>query len=387
MRHSRLLLTVAAALLVTSSVATPAAATATGERAALQQLLDAERAAGMPGVFAQVRDGGHTLNLASGVADLGTGRPVRPWYRQRVGSITKTFVATTVLQLAGERRVRLDAPIGRYLPGLLPADLGREVTVRMLLNQTSGLGDYDTVLLSSAEAVEKLQFTTVSPQELVRLGLSQPVTNAPGKGWAYSNTNYIVLGLLIERLTGHRYATEIERRVIEPLRLRDTYLPGTDPYIRGPHSKAYVAWPDGTMRDFSDFNMSWAWAAGELVSTMADLNRFYRALLTGRLLRPDLLAQMLTTVPFEPGMPEKGGYGLGIYWVPVPCGRAWGHNGGVVGFTTDSYHSIDARHQVSTAQNANNAPLEEANRIHRIFLGTALCGPQPAPVRVPAGIH
>jgi D-alanyl-D-alanine carboxypeptidase len=109
----------------------------------LQQLLDALHAAGMPGTFAQVRAGHRTWNLAAGVADVGTGRPVRPWFRHRVGSITKTFVATTVLQLTGERRVRLDAPIARYLPGVLPGELGRQVTVRMLLNHTSGLGDYD----------------------------------------------------------------------------------------------------------------------------------------------------------------------------------------------------------------------------------------------------
>ena len=382
MRCPRAFLTLAAALLVTPFAAAPAtaglpAAAATDQRAVLQQLLDAEHAAGMPGVFAQVRDGRHTWNLAAGVADLDTGRPVRPFFRQRVGSVTKTFVATTVLQLAGEHRVRLDAPIARYLPGLLPATLGRQITVRMLLNHTSGLGEYDVVLLSGADGLERGQFQSVTPYELVRIALSQPLTNAPGARWSYSNTNYIVLGLLIERLTRHHYATEINRRIIRPLHLRDTYFPGTDPYIRGPHSKAYILWTDGSMRDFSDFNMSWAWSAGELVSTMTDLNRFYRALLTGRLLRPDLLAQMQTTVPFDARMPDMGGYGLGIYWIPLPCGRAWGHNGGVIGYTTDSFHSPDARHQVSIALNANNAPLDQAYEVHRTVLDTALCGPQP----------
>jgi D-alanyl-D-alanine carboxypeptidase len=366
----------------TRALAAPAAAAvgpaeATDQRARLQQLLDAEHAAGMPGVFAQVRDGRRAWNLAAGVADLDTGQPVRPWFRQRVGSITKTFVATTVLQLVGEHRVRLDAPIARYLPGLVPGTLGQQVTVQMLLNHTSGLGDYDDVLLSGPDAVVGLQFQTVTPQELIRVGLSQPPTNAPGQRWSYSNTNYIILGLLIERLTGHRYAAEVNRRIIGPLRLRDTYFPGNDPYIRGPHSKAYVQWTDGGLRDFSDFNMSWGWAAGELISTMADLNRFYRALLTGRLLRRDLLAQMQTTVPFEPSMPQLGGYGLGLYWLALPCGKAWGHNGGVVGYTTDSYHSADARQQVSVAQNANNAPLDQAYEVHNTFLATALCGPQP----------
>src|SRR3954447_17399563 len=382
MLYRTVLKALAAALLVTSVAAGPAAAAVrpaevTDQRAGLQQLLDAEHAAGMPGVFAQVRDGRRVWNLAAGVADLNTGRPVRPWFRQRVGSITKTFVATTVLQLVGEHRVRLDAPIAHYLPGLVPGALGQQVTIRMLLNHTSGLGDYDDVLLSGPDAVEQLQFQTVTPQELIRTGLSQPPTNAPGERWSYSNTNYIILGLLIEHLTGHRYATEVNRRIIGPLHLRDTYFPGNNPYIRGPHSKAYVQWTDGSLRDVSDFNMSWAWAAGELISTMADLNRFYRALLTGRLLSPALLAQMQTTVPFEASMPEQGGYGLGLYWLALPCGKAWGHNGGVVGYTTDSYHSADARQQVSVAQNANNAPLDQAYEVHNTFLATALCGPQP----------
>jgi D-alanyl-D-alanine carboxypeptidase len=382
MWYRTVLKTLAASLLVLPVAAGPAAAAvraAPDERAAeLQRLLNAEHAAGMPGVFAQVRDGRHTWNLAAGVADLETGRPVRPWFRQRVGSITKSFVATTVLQLVGERRLSLDAPIARYLPRLVPGELGRQVTVRMLLNHTSGLGDYDEVLLADPEAVLRLQFQNVTPQQLVRVGLGQPPTNAPGERWSYSNTNYIILGLLIERLTGHRYATEVNRRIIAPLGLRDTYFPGGDPYLRGPHSKAYVQWTDGTLRDFSDFNMTWGWAAGELVSTMADLNRFYRALLTGQLLRADLLAQMQTTKPFEPTTPELGGYGLGLYWVALPCGRVWGHNGGVVGFTTDSYHSADARQQVSVAQNANFAPLDEAYEVHGTFLVTALCGAAPA---------
>jgi D-alanyl-D-alanine carboxypeptidase len=379
----RTLLTMLAGVLLAMPVAAgPATAaprpTAPDRGAVLQQLLEAEHAGGMPGVFAQVRDGHRTWNLAAGVADVTTGRPVRPSFRQRVGSITKTFVATTVLQLVDENRVRLDTPIAHYLPGIIPGNLGRRVTVRMLLNHTSGLGDYDEVLVNLAdpESMERLRFRTITPQQLVRIGLSQPPTNAPGERWSYSNTNYIVLGLLIERVTGHRYTSEVTRRILRPLHLNHTYFPGTDPYIRGPHSKAYVPWPDGTLRDFSVFNMSWAWAAGEMISTMADLNRFYRALLTGRLLRPDLLAQMQTAVPFDPSMPDAGGYGLGLFWLAAPCGRVWGHNGGVIGMTTDSFHSADGRHQVSAAQNLAYASLPQAQEAHLAFLLTAVCGPQ-----------
>src|SRR3954470_9615660 len=247
MLYRTVLKTLAATLLVVPVAAGPAAAAvrstaAPDQRAVLQQLLDAEHAAGMPGVFAQVRDGRRAWNLAAGVADVTTGRPVRPSFRQRVGSITKTFVATTVLQLVGENRVRLDTAIAHYLPDIIPGELGRRVTVRMLLNHTSGLGDYDEVLVNLAdpESMERLRFRTITPQQLVRIGLSQPPTNAPGERWSYSNTNYIVLGLLIERVTGHRYTSEVSRRILRPLHLNHTYFPGTDPYIRGPHSKAYV---------------------------------------------------------------------------------------------------------------------------------------------------
>lgn len=387
MRYRRILSALAAAVVAAPLVAGPVAAAPPsapdpGTGARLQQLLDAVHEAGMPGLFAQVRDGRRTWNLAAGVADVESNRPVRPWFRHRIGSVTKTFVATTVLQLVGERRVRLDAPVARYLPGVVPGELGRQVTVRMLLNHTSGLGDYDDVLITDEASVEALQFRTVTPRELVRMGLSRPPTNAPGERWSYSNTNYILLGLLIEKVTGHRYADEVTRRILRPLKLRHTSFPGTDPHIRGPHMAAYVPWSDGTLRDFADFNMSWGWAAGEMISTADDLNRFFRALLTGRLLPADLLRQMLTTVPMEPTLPEAGGYGLGVFWLATPCGPMWGHSGGVVGHTTNSFHSRDARRQVTEAENlilyAMPGEVHPIDTARDAFLTAAVCGSQPA---------
>ncbi|HEX8628294.1 MAG TPA: serine hydrolase domain-containing protein, partial [Catenuloplanes sp.] len=327
MRRRTVLLTTAAGLLAPAGVPLPAAAAAPGAPTGgaaptgpqLQRLLEAEQRAGMPGLFAEVRDGRTRWPLAAGVADLDTGRPVRPWFQHRVGSITKTFVATTVLQLVGERRVRLDAPIGQYLPDVVAGPRGRQITVRMLLNHTSGIGNYTTALLGNPDDIARAAGHTFTPRDLATVGLIMAPTNAPGALWSYSNTNYIILGLLIERLTRRPYAAEIERRILRPLGLRDTYFPGTEPRIRGPHAAAYLSWVDGSLRDFSVFNMSWAWAAGELVSTPADLNTFYRALLTGRLLAPPLLREMQTTVPFDPAQPEAAGYGLGLFSVALPC--------------------------------------------------------------------
>jgi D-alanyl-D-alanine carboxypeptidase len=365
------------AVLSLALVAPPAAAAV--RPAVLRQLLEAEHTAGMPGAYAVVRDGRDAWAGAAGVADIETGRPASPSFRHRIGSITKTFVATTVLQLVGERRVRLDAPAGRYLPRL---GIPPEVTVRMLLDHTSGLGNYTTALITGENDLERLRHTTYTPRELVAIGLSLPPTGAPGAGWSYSNTNYVVLGLLIERVTGHRYDAEISRRILYPLGLRSTSFPGVDPYLRGPHSRAYVQWSDGSLRDFSVMNMSWGGAAGEMVSTMADLNRFFRALLSGRLLSPALLAEMKTTVPFDPAVPAAGGYGLGLFWLPLPCGPAWGHNGGVIGQTTVSLHSPDGRRQVSLGENMIYNDPGAIDQARAAFLTEALCG--PATVRTTA---
>ncbi|GAA2660808.1 serine hydrolase domain-containing protein [Paractinoplanes durhamensis] len=369
-------LTVLSAFAIMIAPAVPAAATDSFGRT-LQEQLDAVHAAGMPGVFAEVRDGRRTWTPTSGVTDIATGTPVRDGLRHRVGSITKTFVATTVLQLTAERRIALDAPIGRYLPrDLLPPDLSSRVTVRMLLQHTSGIGNYTNALIKTPDDLITMGKTIYTPEQLVRLGVDAGATNPPGAAWSYSNTNYILAGLIIERVTGHSYESEVSRRVLRPLGLTDTYFEGADPKIRGPHLHAYVPWTDGTLKDFTLYNMTWGWAAGEIVSTARDLDVFYRALLTGRLLKPALLAEMQKTVDENPADPAAGGYGLGLYWVDLPCGRFWGHDGGTVGHQTISWHSADGQRQVTYAHGMafyDNPAIDEAIGN---FLVTAACGDQ-----------
>lgn len=368
------------ALVLLGLGAAPAAAATDG--AALRAALDRITAAGLPGAFAEVRDHRSTWRGASGVADVATGRPTRPGFQHRVASITKTFVATAVLQLAAERKISLDAPLGRYLP-----EYARDgLTVRMLLNHTSGVGNYVDVLFADPETtVERYRTETVPPRELARIGLSMPPTNAPGAGYSYSNTNYILLGLIIEKVTGRPAAFEVTRRIIRPLGLRGTYFPGTNPHIAGPHSKAYIPWFDGELRDFSVYNPSWLWMAGELVSTTADLDRFYRALLTGRLLRPAQLAEMRTVVPWDPASPGSGGYGLGIYSVALSCGLVWGHDGLAIGHATFSWHSPDGARQASVALNMTHHQVPgEPDLILGAtveFLDLALCGGSSAGAR------
>jgi D-alanyl-D-alanine carboxypeptidase len=346
---------------------------------ALARAVAAIPAAGAPGAFAEVRAGHRTWRGAAGVADLDTGRPMRPGLRHRVGSVTKTFVATGLLQLAGEGRLRLDDPVRRWLPEL--AGLDPRITVRMLLRHTSGLDDYLKVVYGTLEDIEANR--AFDPWYLARVGVAMPPRAAPGGPHDYSNTNYVLAGLVLERVTGRDAAAELTRRIIRPLRLRDTYFPGAEPFIRGPHARGYVPWTDGP-RDFSRDRMSWAWMAGELVSTTADLNRFYRALFGGRLLRPAQLAELRDTVPMRPETPAAGGYGLGVFWAPSPCGPVWGHDGVALGYLTVSLHSPDGRRQATVAVNTTHYQ-ESETQTHPIdvavndFLLEALCGrPDPA---------
>ncbi|AGL16729.1 serine-type D-Ala-D-Ala carboxypeptidase [Actinoplanes sp. N902-109] len=354
---------------VLGTPATPVAAAPTGP--GLDALLQNLHTAGIPGVHARVVSGGRGYAPAAGVADLHTGQPARPGLRHRVGGVTKSFVAVAVLQLVHERRVDLDQPVTRYLPGVVPGERGRRITVRMLLNHTSGIADYARVALDPAGADGALFATrasiaatatrTFTPRELVALGLGLPAAGEPGALWSYANTNYVLLAMLIERVTGRSYEAELTRRVLRPLGLAATGLPGGVRALPGPHLAAYVPWDDGHPRDFTRYDMSWAWGGADLISTPGDLNRFYRLLLGGRVLPPAMLREMLTTVPMAAAYPEYAGYGLGIFWLAGACGRMWGHDGLAVGHSTYSGHSEDGHSvQFTLAENMNFFPAGDA---------------------------
>jgi D-alanyl-D-alanine carboxypeptidase len=253
----------------------------------------------------------------------------------------------------------------------------------MLLQHNSGINDYDDVIFATLEQI--LANREYTPWELAAIGLAQPRVGEPGQVWSYANTNYVLAGLVLERVTGRDAAAEITQRIIRPLGLRDTYFPGSSPVIRGKHANGYVPWTDG-LRDFTVYRNSWVWMAGDLISTTVDLNRFYRALLGGRLLRPAQLAEMRRTVPTDPAAPDASGYGLGLLRVPTPCGLAWGHNGIVFGYATTSLHSADGRRQVTIATNISHyqesLPIDAASGAFQV---AALCGPTQAGLATPAG--
>ncbi|MFI6740004.1 serine hydrolase domain-containing protein [Nonomuraea sp. NPDC050451] len=387
------------AVLTAAALTAPAAAqttSATGtsqdgglDRQALRKSLDAVHEAGMYGIYSQVRDQGQTWQGASGVADVDTRRPVRPDMVHRVGSITKTFVSVAVLQQVERGVIDLDAPIGRYLPELVPGDRGQRITVRMLLNHTSHIGDYvgpafPSLLEGSAKSLDDYRFRTITPKELVGLGLAAAPTGEPGATpGSYSNTNYILAGLLLEKVTGSDAERYITRSVIRKAGLRHTSFPRT-PFIPGPHSKAYESLFGliDPPRDYSVYNMSWGGTAGAIVSTMDDLNRFYRALLRGELVGAAQVAEMQKTVPVLVGGASID-YGLGIYSVDTPCGRFWGHSGGVFGMSTESLSSPDGNRQLSYGVNRTKyqqidengqivlSPIDYAIGEHGLL---ALCG-------------
>ncbi|WP_063753229.1 serine hydrolase domain-containing protein, partial [Streptomyces resistomycificus] len=243
----------------------------------------------------------------------------------RAGSLTKTFIATVVLQLAAEHRLKLSDTVEQHLPGLVrgAGNDGRALTLRALLTHTSGLYDFTAV---TGGAVP------LSPRQALRIALTHPPAT-PGR-YAYSNTNYVLLGLVVEQVTGHSYATEAERRLIAPLGLTGTSFPGSRTTLPSPHGRAYAT--DGT--DVTEIDPQVAGAAGELVTTLADLDRFYAALLGGRLLPPGRLREMLDT------RTAQGSYGMGLIPVKLPCGTTvWGHDGRITGSYVRTAATVDGR--------------------------------------------
>ncbi|MFE5912107.1 serine hydrolase domain-containing protein [Streptomyces wedmorensis] len=335
------------------------------DSAALDAAIENVHRAGMPGLFAEVRDGDRVWRGAAGVADVATGRPVTVGMRHRVGSLTKTFTAAAVLQLVESGQVGLDTPIGRYLPELVPGERGDAITVRMLINHTSGLADYLPYAYPSLKALPDLaetgpqslddhRLTRFDPTALIEMGVTAPAVGAPGgTPGVYSNTNYLLLCQLLERVTGTTAEQYITRNVIERAGLRDTELP-TGPYVDGPHSHLYEAWFGmiDPPRDYSVFDMSWVGPAASLISTVADLNRFYGLLLAGEIVSPSSLAEMRRTVPVVSLEGKTGDYGLGLHPMEGPGeGTFWGHAGSVWDGGALAMTRADGKRQLAIAVN------------------------------------
>jgi D-alanyl-D-alanine carboxypeptidase len=352
-----------------ASVRAPPATRPPLDTVTLQLLVDGVVEAGAPGAVALVRSGQRTWQGASGLGDLDAKRPARAGDRFRIGSVTKSLVATVVLQLVGEGRLRLDDNLQQWLPGAVPG--GERIAIRQLLNHTSGLYNYTDDLLGpllakpSRQAYQQLAARSFAPRALVAMATRHRPLFPPGTRFSYSNTNYILLGLLVERVTGDRLAGQLQQRILAPLGLGDTELPGSQRRIHGPHLHGYAppnrAWlpsdgPAGLI-DVTQANPSWAGAAGAMISSAADLARFYQALLSGRLLGPDLLKAMQTTVDASEQYGPGAGYGLGLMRLGLGCGgQVWGHGGDVAGYATMAFSTDDADQQLVLMDNLLPAP-------------------------------
>ncbi|MBD0747334.1 serine hydrolase [Streptomyces sp. CBMA152] len=362
-RTGRRIRTVVLGAVVATGVSTtvlmaPASAHEAGaaSHTATQQAMDAAVHDGVPGVVGVAQHDGRTWSGDSGVADLTTGRERQAPDRFRVGSITKTFVATVMLQLEAEGKLSLDDTVDHWLPGVVEGNGhdGTKITLRQLLSHTSGIFNYteDKDFQTKVFGPEflKHRYDTYAPQQLVAIAMAHKPDFAPGTSWHYSNTNFVLAGMVIQKATGHSYASEIDHRILGPLHLRSTTLPGTDARMPKPSGRAYsklARETTGPTYDVTELNPSIASSAGEVISNSGDLNRFYRALLTGKLLPQRQLKEMTTTVPLGSGSADSG-YGLGLMRNKLPCGtEVWGHDGGIHGSSSVALTTKDGRHSLA----------------------------------------
>ena len=291
--------------------------------------------AGFPAALAAVtKADGSTVGVAVGKGNLETGEAPPLDGEIRIGSSTKTFTAVVIMQLVQEGKISLDEPIETYLPGLLRGEGidASKITVRQLLQHTSGLPEYTDQTGHEDPVANRNNY--YSPRDLLDFALKKPADFAPGSQWKYSNTNYVILSLLAERVTHRPLAEQIAKRIIEPLGLNHTYYPNPgEEEIRGTHPHGYHRSSQGELEDITRKDPSEAGGAGAIISTPSELNKFFQAVLDGTLLSQDSVAEMQKTV--DTGGALGNGYGLGLINYPLSCGGSyWGHGGSIEGYGT-----------------------------------------------------
>ncbi|QIW21844.1 serine hydrolase domain-containing protein [Bacillus thuringiensis] len=327
---------------------------AVNKRTSIEQVIDkAADAKNIPGVIVTVKNGEASWAYASGEGNIERNHKVDADSAFRIGSTTKTFVATVVLQLAGEKKLSLDDTVEKWLPGLIKGKGydGSKITIRQLLNHTSGIADYLTPDLKE-KLIENPSENYTAEQLISRALQLEPV-----KGWSYSNTNMVIIGLLIQKVTGESYAEQIQKRIIDPLSLKETVLPGSSMDIPKKNARGYLKTGDKLV-DITLFNPSFANASGEMISTGEDMTTFFRALLGGKLLTPEMQKEMVTHTVDTP----LGKYGLGIHATKLPDGtEVWGHGGGIPGFTNFAGGTKDGQHVISININVLGAEKQINN--------------------------
>ncbi|MFF1696853.1 serine hydrolase domain-containing protein [Streptomyces sp. NPDC058257] len=317
---------------------------------------------------ALVRVGGPTgiWRGSSGVHDLVTGRKADPHGRFRAGSITKIVTAAVALQLAADGDLDLDKPVQHYMPDLFPKQEDKEkefkpIPVRSLLNYTSGLESGDGFDDEYAH-----RYDTLEPQKVVASAIAKGPEHAPGAQQHYRNIGYTVLGLLIERITDDSFADQADLRIFRPLHLHDTYFPGADPRIRGPHNRGYQSMkqPDGTTRlvDVTEWNQFDRFAAGDMISTTADLEVFTQALFGGEVVPKAQLKEMFTLPKLGPGIPEAT-FGAGLQRFEIDGKVVWLKTGSRYGYTNIIASTENGSRTLVYSVNATDAKGRDMNPI------------------------
>ncbi len=331
-------------------------------QAALQQIVEQQLTeAGTPGAAVGVWIPGRgTWVHAQGTGDLATGAPIRVADQFRIGSITKTFAATVLLQLVDEGRLQLDDRLEQYVPGVPNGD---RITIRQVLGMTAGIFSYtaDATFEAEYDADPLMPF---SLQDLLAIVRRNPPDFPPGESVQYSDTNYYLLGLIIEQLTGQHVGEAIDQRIVQPLRLTSTSYP-TTPDMPEPYAHGYNAEPGGTLRDVTRSNPAVAGAAGAMISTLDDLRLWTEALARGALLSPTMQRERLQWSAFPGGEAVNSRYGLGIAAVD----NFLGHSGGIAGYESMALHLPEANATIVVL--ANKSGLFGGGAAQPIFLEIA----------------
>ncbi|KMO99779.1 beta-lactamase [Streptomyces roseus] len=316
--------------------------------AVARQLDDAVRKvmdeAKVPGVMVSLSAPGKGSYVRTfGVADKATGAPIRTDMNMRIGSVTKTFTVTALLQLVDQGKVRLDDPIGMYVAGVPNGD---RITLRQLAEMRSGLFNYseDEGFFKALTTDPRRPFT---PQELLAYSFKHPVLFQPGAKFYYCNTNLILLGLVVEKQSGQKLDDYINEKVVRPAGLHHTLFPVGAEFPK-PHSQGYTdQTASGKTEDAADWNPSWGWAAGAMISDLDDLKAWTKVMATGTLLKPATQAERLKVVEALPGT----GYGLGIFNV-----QGWiGHNGSLPGYQALAVYLPEAKATLAVMLNTDVA--------------------------------
>ncbi|MFD7565595.1 serine hydrolase domain-containing protein [Streptomyces tendae] len=333
--------------------------------------------AGLPNQYATaalVRVGttGGDWHGSAGVRDLAGGRPAHPDARFRAGSVTKVVTAATVLRLAAQDEIDLDAPVQGYLPDLFTPDFKQPISVRHLLNHTSGIKPGDGLGDDFAELYAH-RYDTLTPQQVAASAIAKgPEDFVPGTRQQYLNINYTILGLLIEKVTGRSYASEATRLVLRPAGMHHTYFPGTDPRIRGPHNRGYqaVEGPDGTTRlvDVTEWNQADRWAAGDMISTTADLERLLTELFRGKIVPQPELEEMFTTPAGVTGATMSAG----LEYQEADGQVFWGKSGGRYGYNAFIGGTRDLSRTLVCAVNSTDAKGTGRNPVVDAITAAAL---------------